>query len=161
MGEGITDLNESERKWLRGNFELAGAIAQAYGLPVEPGDRLDPKTLDVAWTAWLGSHNHGVDDPNPYINAFGIALGQHLVDHLGLEWKVVQDEGGTEMAVWGKVGDVLVFPANLVGKRYVARTTDFFAAIASQIEERVHQVQGQDSAEPRSGVGRFFRRGGQ
>ena len=85
----------------------------------------------------------------------------HVYDDRGLEWKVVQDEGGTEMAVWGKVGDVLVFPANLVGKRYVARTTDFFEGIASQISDRVRQVQGQSPAEPRSGVGRFFRRGGQ
>jgi Domain of unknown function (DUF3806) len=150
MAQRISDLNESERNWLTGNFELAGAIAQTYGLPVEPGDRLDPKTLDVAWTVWLGSHNHGVDDPNPYVNAFGVALGQHLVDHLGLEWKVVEDEGGTEMAVWGKAGDVLVFPANLVGKRYAARTTDFFATIASEIEDRVRHVQGQGLAKPSS-----------
>jgi len=142
MAQRITDLNDSERKWVRGNFELAGAIAQAYGLPVEPGDPLDPRTLDAAWAAWFGGQDRGTDDPNTYINAFGIALGQYLVDRLGLEWRVVQDEAGTEMAVWGKVGDVLVFPPNLVGKRYVAGTTQFFASVAAQIEERVRHVRG-------------------
>ena len=30
---------------------------------------------------------------------FGVAFGQYLVDDLGLSWKVVEDQYGTEMAV--------------------------------------------------------------
>jgi hypothetical protein len=39
----ITDLNESERSWVRGNLELAGTIAKAYRLLVEPGDGLESR----------------------------------------------------------------------------------------------------------------------
>jgi hypothetical protein len=160
VGQRISDPSPSERAWVTANVELAGEIAKTYGLPVERGDSLDPATLDAAWTAWLGSHERGAEDPNPYINAFGMSLGQHLVDRLGLEWKVVEDEGGTEMAVWGEAGDILVFPPNLVAKRYVAGTTDFFAAIATQIQDTAGKVRKEVSAEPRPGIGRFFRRSG-
>ncbi len=140
MDQKILDLRVSEQEWVAQNIELAGAIAQAVGLPVQPGDQLDPTTLDSAWSAWLAGHARGQEDPNPDINAFGCALGDWFVRHLGLEWKLVQDAAGTELAVWGREGDILLFPPNLVGKRYVAGTARFFADIASNVEEQVRQI---------------------
>ena len=157
MGQKISDLNPSEHQWVVSNIELAGEVAKAYGLAVEPGDRLDPQTLDTAWSAWLADHARGEEDPNPYINAFGCAFGDHLVERLGLEWKVVEDKHGTEMAVWGREGDVLVFPPNLVGKRYVDGTTTFFADVAAKTEESVTRIRAQSGDSKPSGLGRFFR----
>lgn len=157
MGQKITELNPSERQWVASNIELAGEIAKAYGLAVEPGDRLDPQVLDTAWAAWLTDPERGDEDPNPYINAFGLAFGDYLLERLGLEWRVVEDRQGTEMAVWGKEGDVLVFPPNLVGKRYVAGTTSFFAEVAATTEESVTRVRAETSDNKPGGLGRFFR----
>jgi hypothetical protein len=154
MGQKISDLNPSEHQWVVSNIELAGEVAKAYGLPVEPGDRLNPQVLD---TAWLADEARGEEDPNPYINAFGCAFGAHLVEHLGLEWKVVEDKHGTEMAVWGREGDVLVFPPNLVGKRYVEGTKTFFADVAAKTEESVTRIRAQSGDSKPSGLGRFFR----
>jgi hypothetical protein len=160
MGQKIGDLNPSEQQWVAQNVELAGEIAKAFGVAVEPGDHLDPATLDTAWAAWLAGHNRGEEDPNPYINAFGLALGDYLVRRLGLEWKVVSDNQGTEIAVWGQVGEVLVFPPNLVGKRYVAGTTRFFADVAAKAEEQVGKVRAQVGDTKPRGLGRFFRGNG-
>jgi Domain of unknown function (DUF3806) len=157
MGQRMSDPSESERAWIAANIELAAEIAKATGLPVDPGDHLAPSTLDAAWAAWLAGHDRATEDPNPYINAFGLAFGQHLVDDLGLAWKVVEDRDGTEMAVWGEVGDVLVFPPNLVGKRYVEGATGFFVPTADQIARRVQDLRGHQS-ERQSGLGRLFRR---
>lgn len=158
MGQKISDLSPSEQQWVRSNIELAGEIAKAYGLGVEPGDNLDPQALHTAWSAWLADHARGEEDPNPFINAFGCAFGNYLVGRLGLEWKVVEDEHGTEMAVWGREGDVLVFPSNLVGKRYVEGTTTFFADVAANTEESVTRIRAQVGDSKPSGLGRFFRR---
>lgn len=85
------------------------------------------------------------------INALGLAFGQYLVDRLGLVWKLVEDEHGTEVAVHGQVGDVLVFPPNLVAKRLEDRVTGFFVPVAAQIEQQVADVR---SARPmRDGQG--------
>lgn len=157
MGQKISDLNLSEQQWVARNVDLAGEIAKVYGLPVEPGDPLDPQMLDAAWAAWLADHARGEEDPNPYINAFGCAFGAYLVERLGLEWRVVEDKHGTEMAVWGQEGDVLVFPPNLVGKRYVAGTTTFFADVAAKTVESVTKVRGQVGDGKPGGIGRFFR----
>lgn len=74
------------------------------------------------------------------INALGMALGQYLVDRLGLDWKLVEDEYGTEVAVHGQPGDVLVFPPNLVAKRLETRTVGFFEPVAGQIERQLGEL---------------------
>jgi hypothetical protein len=162
VAQTITDPNDAERQWVAGGVELAGKIAESVGLEVAPGEILGPDALDAAWAAWLAGHTRGQEDPNPYINAFGLALGAYLVDRLGLEWKVVSDKDGTEMAVWGREGDILVFPPNLVAKRYVAGTQRFFADVAAWTEEQVGHVRAQvaDGETKSGGLGRFFRRNG-
>lgn len=161
MGQTIRDLNDAERRWVGQNVELATDYAESLGIRVDAGETLGPDALDAAWSVWLEGHAEEQDDPNPYINLFGVAFGAHLVRRLGLEWKVVSDEQGTEIAVWGRDGDILVFPPNLVAKRYDEGTHRFFADVAAWIEERVGQVRteaaGSDKGPGR--VGRFFRRG--
>ena len=157
MAQKISELTLSEQQWVASNIELAGEMAKAYGLAVEPGDRLDPEVLDTAWATWLAGHERGGEDPNPYINAFGVAFGDYLAGHLGLEWRIVEDSHGTEMAVWGREGDVLVFPQNLVAKRYVDGTTIFFADVAAKTEESVTRVRAEIGDTKQTGLGRFFR----
>jgi Domain of unknown function (DUF3806) len=48
---------------------------------------------------------------------------------------VVSDEHGTEMAVHREAGDVLVFPANLVAKRWETRHTGFLRPLYDQVAE--------------------------
>jgi Domain of unknown function (DUF3806) len=158
----ITDLKPAEQQWVAGNVELAGKIAATLGLDVARGEVIGPEALDTAWAAWLAGHARRQEDPNPFINAFGLAFGAHLVERLGLEWKVVRDEYGTEIAVWGHEGNILVFPPNLVGKRYVAGTQRFFADVAAKTEEQVGHVRAQvaDGGAKPSRLGRLFRRNG-
>ena len=167
MGQTIADLNDAEREWAAAGLRTAGGVAQSAGLAVTPGDVLAPDVLDTAWAAWLGGHARGQEDPNPYINGFGLAFGAYLVDQLGLEWKKATDEYGTEIAVWGREGDIVVLPTNLVGKRYAAGTQRFFADIASKMEDDIGRIRagGQptdaqpvDQPAKAGGLGRFLRR---
>jgi Domain of unknown function (DUF3806) len=130
----IEALNDAELDWVDQNLQSASAFVRSY---VGDDAAIDPESLDAAFErwlqAWLGQPESERDDPNPYINVFGIAFGQRLVDDLGFEWKVVTDAYGTEMAVLGQPGDQLVFPPNLVAKRFVARETRFMQPLYDEI----------------------------
>ena len=62
-----------------------------------------------------------------------------LLDALeGFEWVVAEDEGGTDLAVFGLRGaGVLVYPANLVAKRYESREPGFLQSTRDAIVEQV------------------------
>ena len=155
----ILEPTPAEHHWIAKNNELAGRVAQEYGHEVRAGDVLVPTILDSTWARWMAERT-AADDPNVYINACGIAFGWYLVDRLRLEWKVVQDSRGTEMAVWGRDGDILVFPPNLVGKRFSIGTTTFFAEVAQHTEEAVARLRSEGQARAaKRGFGRFLGRG--
>ena len=139
MGQKISEPNAGELAWVAENVAAARDIVVAAGIPL-PDGVVGPAALDAAWSAWLAQWRQGEEDPNPAINMFGLTFGQWLVDHLGLSWKVVQDESGTEIAVHGQPGDILVFPPNLVAKRFETGTTDFFVPVAAGIEDQVAAV---------------------
>jgi len=139
VAQRISELNDVERAWVDDNVAAARRYVEDAGVPVD-GQPLDPANLDAAWSFWLDAWPAGEEDPNPVINALGMALGQYLVDRLGLDWKLVEDEDGTEVAIHGQPGDVLVFPPNLVAKRLKTREVDFFVPVAGEIEQRVAEL---------------------
>jgi hypothetical protein len=136
----ISELNAAERAWLDDKVAAARRYVADAGLPLDGTHPLDPPALDAAWSFWLRAWPADEEDPNPVINALGLAFGQYLVDRLGLDWKVVEDENGTDIAVHGQPGDVLVFSPNLAAKRLDTRTVGFFVPVAGQIERRVAEL---------------------
>jgi hypothetical protein len=139
MAQQILEINDSESKWIGDNLQTTKNILQIV-LGEERDDWLTPAHLDAAYSAWLSIHQRGVGDPNPMINAFGIAFGQYLVDIVGLEWKAVSDDYGTEIAVYGKPGNIIVFPTNLVAKRYEKNETGFFEPLFTNLNAQIEKV---------------------
>jgi hypothetical protein len=133
VGQRIMDVNEAERTWIAGNQQVVRSFATDCGVLTDEFAPLDPPVLDAAWAAWLEMHLRGEEDPNSIINAFGMAFGQVLVDRLGLRWKIVSD-AVTEIALHGQPGDIVIYPQNLVARRYIARSTRFFAELATEME---------------------------
>jgi hypothetical protein len=142
--QAIEAPNQAELEWIESNLGIAKALAAPYldGEETLPA----PPVLDQIFAGWLEDWRSlpepERDDPNVYVNAVGVALGQALVDELGLEWAIVTDEYGTEIAVHGQPGDILVFPTNLVAKRLERNETDFIAPIFDQIAARVQELRG-------------------
>jgi hypothetical protein len=139
VGQRIMDVNAAERTWIAGNQRVVRSFAIDSGVLTDVLAPVDPVVLDAAWAAWLEMHLRGEEDPNSVINAFGIAFGQVLVDRLGLEWKVVSDVV-TEIALCGQPGDIVIYPQNLVARRYIARSTRFFAELATEMERTVGRL---------------------
>jgi hypothetical protein len=71
------------------------------------------------------------------VHVVGLAFGQRLVDDLGMRWVVASDEYGTEMAVHHPLGDTLVYPANLVAKRWESRETGFLRPLYDGVRARL------------------------
>ena len=135
----ITKPNAAELDWIAQNLASARELAKEFGTQGE-NENLAPNILDEAFVGWLEQWDSTKEDPNPAINAFGIAFGQSLVDTLGLHWAVVTDSQGTEIAVHGSPGDILIFPPNLVAKRFAKRQTGFMAPLFESIAADVEKV---------------------
>ena len=139
MTQEILDLNQAEYEWLANNLAVAKRLVQNV-IGKDETDWLRSDHLDEAYKVWYADHKRGEEDPNSLINAFGVAFGQFLVLELDLEWKLVRDERGTELAVYGEPGEILLFPPNLVAKRYVNGEFDFFLSLSQAISEDVIRV---------------------
>ena len=137
-GQRVDAPTAAELEWVQAGVAAVRALADGHGSADAP---LDPPLLDEVYAAWRTGWDQAPsaerDDPNPYVNAFGVAFGQTLADGLGFEWAVVTDDYGTEIAVQRQPGDVLVFPPNLVGKRFETGETGFFVPVYAEIEELV------------------------
>ena len=149
-GQTFSTPSDSERAWIARQLEGARLFVAA----MSPGDAGFPDTLDAldrAWAAWLPQAGDDNDQVNAAINAVGMQFGQHLVDHLGFTWTIATDAHGTDLAVLALPGrgDVLVYPANFVAKRWERGETGFLTASFEAIREQVSAVAGGRSAGPR------------
>ncbi len=137
----IEPLGDAERKWIDAHLRIARSFVAGYArVEIEP---LPPaEALDAAWSAWLPDWER--HDPNNIINAVGVVIGEHLIAALGLQWVLATDEYGTELAVHGEPNNVLVFPANVVAKRFESRTTGFIAPLLEKMCEDVRRLRAED-----------------
>jgi hypothetical protein len=136
----ITELNQKERDWLKGNLDAATEIVKVYS----PRDASNPTTLgalDRAFAAWVISQPEDGQVINSVINAIGISFGQCLVDRLGLRWVIATDDQGTEMAVYREQGNVIIYPANFIAKRWERRETGFIEDSYAKFEKTLAGVQ--------------------
>jgi hypothetical protein len=142
----IETPNQSELEWVQGNLKVASALVAAYTGKTDETAAPGLRDLDEVYARWyedwVAPAPEHREDPNPYINAVGIAFGQRLVDDLGLRWAVVTDEHGTEIAVHGEPGDILVFPPNLVAKRFERGEIGFLGSVYEEIAQQVREVRG-------------------
>jgi hypothetical protein len=139
----IEALGDGERKWIEAHLGIARSFVGSFA-GIEPtGERPALHDLDAAWSAWLPQWER--HDPNHIINAVGIAIGEHLIAALDLRWVVATDEYGTELAVHGEPGNVIVYPANLVAKRFESRTAGFIAPLVSQMVEDIRRVRAEEA----------------
>jgi hypothetical protein len=123
----ISEPNDAELAWVREHIEATSDFAAQFGLPERPS----VDELDALWAAWLSGG--APEDANAGVHMIGLSFGQRLVDDFGLRWVVISDEHGTEIAVYREAGDVTVFPANLVAKRWETRDTGFLRPLYDQV----------------------------
>ena len=134
MKQRIDPLNENETAWIKTQLENASKFVEGFS-QAGAEKPLTLPALDRAFAAWIASEPTETDLINAVINYVGIAFGQALVDGIGLKWVIATDDQGSDLAVHGfpGSGDVLVYPANFVAKRWARRETDFLEKAYQQI----------------------------
>lgn len=140
MDAKVSALTGAEQTWIEQQLAAAAQFVTDYG-STRAGPGL--AALDHAWASWLDRQVVDPEDPNPVINAVGIAFGQALVDALEeYQWVIATDEQGTDLAVSGPPGtaDVLVYPANVVAKRYETRTSVFLVGLLDEMVRDIRQL---------------------
>jgi hypothetical protein len=139
MKEKIEPPNEQEHAWIADQLAKAADFVTRFR-PHSAAQPISLDALDEAFASWVASA--AASEPanvNAIINCVGIAFGQSLVEGLGLSWVVATDDYGAELAVYGLpgTGDVLVYPANFVAKRWERRETNFLAGSYRRIESDI------------------------
>lgn len=127
-GTRVSPLSRAEREWLD---LLLGTAAK---LDLSGSPTAIQAFFDEQRDAWVAEDPAHRGDPDPTIKLIGAAVGQILAERCGLKWSVVEDEYGTELAVTGEAGGVMVFPLNGVAKRWVGEN-------GSSVDEYIDGVQ--------------------
>ena len=96
---------------------------------------------DTLLARWLGVPDPERPDPNPDINLIGLGLGAHLVGRTGLDWAVVSDGSASEIALYGQLGDIMIYPTNAVAKRWVAHEMGFLPNFSERTIQTVAHIQ--------------------
>jgi hypothetical protein len=145
----IESLNDAEQQWIARELVNARQLVDLLS-PSDAGAALVPEVLDRAYKAAREAAGQSAEAANSVINAVGMAFGQYLVDQLWFKWVVVFDKDGSEIAVVALPGEanVLVFPPNLVGKRWVEGTTDFLGYVYKGIEEDLRKFEAGGAGRP-------------
>lgn len=138
----VEELNEAEHQWLASCIDGARQLVAAYS-PADASRPLDAGVLDRTYAAWLATGETDGDRINQAINAVGSAFGQLLVEAAGFRWVVATDQFGCEMAILALPGrgDVLVYPSNLVAKRWQSRETGFLVPLFKVITQQVRDTE--------------------
>jgi hypothetical protein len=162
MEQKIAELTEKEKIWIQEQINGATKLVEIM-VPEMAGQPLTLGSLDRAFAGWMAVDETDSTVINAIINQIGIAFGQFLVDGLGLKWVIATDKQGSDMAVYGLPGkgDVLVYPANLVAKRWERRETMFLENCYQQTAAQVKALSsggnaGQAGEAPKGFFKRLF-----
>ena len=95
------------------------------------------KGLDAAYTAWAQGREEDRPDHAAVVERYAIGIGEHLDRHTDLDWQVVTDVFGTDLALTeGFKGTFVVVPHNLVAGRWMRGETGWIPAVVGHIVRR-------------------------
>jgi len=140
----FSDLTTTEFDWINQQLEAARSFIAEFS----PSDAWNPirlEALDRAFGNWLDTQPQDGDEINGAINAVGVAFGSLLVEQQGFSWTIASDDQGTDLAVRAlpNRGDVVVFPANFVAKRWDRRERDFLVHGFEEISNYKHKLRAE------------------
>ncbi len=135
----VLEPNAGEKLWIADNLQALDEL----GVNVADIASLS-HAYDEHFESWASDTPDERLDPNPLINMFGIGLGEHFVRSTGLQWVVISDEQGTDLAVRhpSGPGQSTLFPISSVAKRWVEGSTGFMTSFVSEATKRVSNPAG-------------------
>lgn len=128
----VESIGEGERE----RIEAAIAALEGEGVDIDDLDSLGTG-YDAAYAAWSASDERSRGDHAAIVERYSIAVGEHLNRHTDLDWQVVTDVFGTDLAVAGGFkGDFVVVPHNLVAARWMRGETGWLPGVVGHLVRR-------------------------
>jgi hypothetical protein len=121
----FAELNPTEAEWVAKHADDAPELIEHLTGEDVAGE-VTVEQLDAAWAGFLQIAEENPQAVNPVVNILGVAFGQILVRDHDMKWVVATDRYGTDIALLGQPGDLVVYPTNAVAKRWESRETGFF-----------------------------------
>jgi hypothetical protein len=139
----VSDLNPDERDWLEHHRELLAAIVEQEQLDLpEEATILDACDAVVRW--WHAQPESERPDANMVVNAVGIGLGDAIADVFEMQWRIIEDESGTSLALWREQPDIVAAPIDSVAKRFADSPDGFVSEFYESLAGDLDQVIGAD-----------------
>lgn len=138
-GPRLSALTTDEVTWRDQQLQLGSFLVDHY-----IGETESPPTieqLDRCVTAWAVDGQSRIN-VNTLVNGVGISFGEQLARAAQLEWVIATDAHGSDLALHGEPGDILIFPANAVGKRIAEREIGFVVELYSAFLNRIERRRG-------------------
>lgn len=117
---------------------IAAAVAavEAEGVDIDDVESIGAG-LDRAHLAWRASSEQDRLDHASIVERYALAIGEHLRRHTDLDWQVVTDVFGTDLALTeGFKGSFVVVPHNLVAGRWMRGETGWVPAVVGHLVRR-------------------------
>lgn len=129
------------RRWIESQLEAARDFVPRHS-PMDADNPLSIGALDRALAGWLTSEGETAEDDavDDMTAALGATFGQLLVEHVNFQWVLVGDELAVH-ALPG-AGDVLIFPFELLTKRYKTSQQGFLKDTYHSISSHVKSMCG-------------------
>ena len=123
-------LAESEFAQMKADAETANQFLNAYA----PGSVGSLADFDRAFHVWQRGTDRRYSSPD-VIAMLGAYLGERLVAELEMEWVVVTDQYGRDLAVRSKRVEVVSYPSSSVSKRIESGQYDFMEGIYYAVQD--------------------------
>lgn len=132
----IEPLTEDEAEWVRSTIA---------GLEEQGVERYDIDDLgrhyDELLNGWLHLREADRPDPDRITTQIGLAFGQLIVNHAGLEWGVATGPRGAEIVLHrAATPGVVIYPTSVVSERWLAEETGMLPALTRATIQAVRTV---------------------
>jgi len=143
VGDGLVSDGESLRPVVapvgepeRSRISAAVEALAAEGVDVDDLGSLGAG-LDAAYEEWVSAPEDARPDHAAVVERYALGIGEHLDRHTDLDWQVVTDVFGTDLALTeGFKGTFVVVPHNLVAGRWMRGETGWVPAVVGHMVRR-------------------------
>ncbi|MDE9367538.1 DUF3806 domain-containing protein [Luteipulveratus sp. YIM 133132] len=133
----ISPLGDAERRTLH------EWLNDARSWDIDPDDL---GSIDRAYDGYvarvLATDPDDREDPTAVCTMIGLAMGEHIVRNSVLEWRVVTDAEGTDLALATPSEDAVLYPADPVIEAWADQRTSWISAWASDLIRGVREAHG-------------------
>jgi Domain of unknown function (DUF3806) len=136
LGDDLSPVVERIGADEQARIDAALAAVQGEGVDLDDVESIGAG-LDRAYLTWQSTPEPQRPDHAAVVERYALAIGEHLHRHTDLDWQLVTDVFGTDLALTeGFKGSFVVVPHNLVAGRWMRGETGWVPAVVGHLVRR-------------------------